>query len=276
MLSVINEGKRLIGFTVLTYKKGHSVKTGPTLFFEEFRNDGYGYLLRTAIENRVRRKGFKKVYCTATISNKRVVNYLLSSGYKIEVQLSKQYGLHDELIFGKFVDESKKRIVKKDSLHSRGGTCRKVDRHDAKNPTLINFIREEFSKDIIKISKKNSEAFIVAGLEEETSYLKKTKRLFIAENRNEVLAAAICLPKRGGAQKIVLLSRTENLKTLAHLLKLIESDAKQKGRKKLYITLPENKRSLHDLLIKNGFLLEGFLEQPYKRNVNVYIYSKFI
>jgi hypothetical protein len=78
-------------------------KTGPTIIEPWAQHQGFGRATRKAIEEKVRRAGYRKVYCTCADDAPDLIGYLLNSGMKIEAHLDRQYsGDHGELVFGNF------------------------------------------------------------------------------------------------------------------------------------------------------------------------------
>lgn len=283
VLSIYNESKTLIGFTVLTFKRGGSVKSGPTVFFEGFRNQGYGQLLRTSLHSYLLKRKVRKIYCTATVVNRDVVNYLLAAGYKVECQLTRQYGIFDELILGKILIPSRPSRLKNIATECRKklessklistGTPKKSD----KGP-LIAFIQRTFSKDFTKISKKVASSFVEDSFRNsDLAYEQKPKTILIGKLKNELIAACICLPKRGGSFKAVLLSDMD-LPSLVfkELIFAVESIATKQRRSKIYYTVPEYRFDHIQNLRELKYSFEGVLIEPYSMNENVHIYSKIL
>lgn len=276
IISILNERKSLIGFCVLTYKRGGSVKTGPTIFLKRYQKHGYGILLRKALEEKLKQEGMRKVYCTSSSNNKAVVRYLLASGYKVEIQLAKQYGIYDELVFGKFLIETPSQnipLVLPD-LQKNPGILHEVNIEKLKTQ-FVDFIQKQFSIDVIEISKKVAKNFVRDSFRsKDLTYEDKPKKIFAFSFRNKIGATALLLPKRGGSIKCVLLSSVKNVKLIREMINKVEEYAIQENRHRLYFTIPENRLDIIHALKEENYKIEGILHSPYKANVNFYVIFK--
>lgn len=230
-----------------------------------------------AVESWVLNNNCRKIYCTATINNKGVISYLLKSSYVIEAQLKSQYGMFDELVFGKILKNDNRAIKYRKLPTSKV----KADISELSNnqdllPKLVDFMKEEFSEDIVKISKKVAESFLKDSLREDSSisYEKKPKYTLISHKDGKIFGCAILLPKRGGAIKAVLSFGFENVGELQRLIKKCEKFAKDKKRHKLYFTIPDDRFDYIEALKRLGYETEGILRKPYKKNKNIIVSSK--
>lgn len=262
---------------VLTYKRGGSVKTGPTIFFRQYRDKGYGLLLRKSIEKWVLREGGRKVYCTATVNNRAVVNYLLSANYTIEAQLKNQYGQFDELIFGKILCDSNKSVKYRElepiSVKAQISDLNKIPHLFDE---IVKFLQVEFSKDIVKINTSSARSFLKDSLRsgEDIPYEEKPKIALVVHHDEKILGLVILLPKRGGAIKGVISFGYNSLKNLRELIKKSEAVARKAKRHKIYFTIPDNRFDLISVLKEEKFQTEGILRKPYKENINIIVSSK--
>lgn len=260
----------------MTFKRGGSVKSGPTVFFYNYRHQGYGQLLRTQLHDYLKKKGFRKIYCTATVVNRDVVNYLLEAGYKVECQLERQYGIFDELVLGKILIPTKRKLKKIvfSGFEQRKPTyCGRPVKSDKEQ--TASFIKDQFSEDIVAISTKVAKKFTLDSFRNiDLSYEQKPKTLLISKRSNSIVAACICLPKRGGSFKAVLLSEKQRSESLTELLKCVEKEAQRQNRKKIYFTVPEHRIDHLEQLRNSKYHYEGTLIEPYTRGINVHILSK--
>ena len=80
-----------IGFVVVTFKHGGTLKTGPVILLDQYRDRSLGQQLRSFLHAAAPRGGLRKVYCTTNVNNAPGVQYLLRSSYRVEAHLSKQY-----------------------------------------------------------------------------------------------------------------------------------------------------------------------------------------
>jgi GNAT superfamily N-acetyltransferase len=99
--------EKVVGITSYEKKTKYLAETQKTIVAPEFRGQGWGKLLSRAIEDEVRRRGFRKIRTTIYASNLAMIAIKLEQGYRIE-------GFHpdhegpglDEYSFGKILDRN--------------------------------------------------------------------------------------------------------------------------------------------------------------------------
>ncbi len=91
-----------IGCTAYLIKTRFLVETIKTIIDQDYRGQGYGEALSQAIEDEVRRRGFKKILTTIYIDNLPMIFIKLKQGYRFEGfhPNHEKPGLH-EYSFGK-------------------------------------------------------------------------------------------------------------------------------------------------------------------------------
>lgn len=276
VLTILSKRNQPIGFTTLTYKRGGSVKTGPTILFKEYQNKGYGRATRTAIEDHVRSQKMRKVYCTAPQSSFEVIKYLLSSGYRVEAHLDRHYARdHGDIVFGKLIGPGveQQKLRKPDS--DRHGKLCKPDYFE--KGELAKAIKSLFAKTWFKIDLEFAQKIVDDSLDDNASgYEEKPKWLACLSDGDICIGAAILLPKRGGAIKTLVVRGTSDRGSLKRLIKSAEELAKEQSRRKIYFLHPIADHEVIDLLIDGGYLPEGLLRAPYVDGRDVVVYSKFL
>jgi predicted transcriptional regulator/RimJ/RimL family protein N-acetyltransferase len=268
--------KTPVGFTTLTYKRGGSVKSGPTILYSEFRKRGYGAATRASIETYARRQGMRKVYCTCPADNFEVMKYLLASGYRVEAHLELHYSSdHSELVFGKVIGPNVGAKALKLPTNDESGRIQKVD-HFQLEP-LVESIQSMFGSGWVTASKTFVKQLINDAREAETvKYAGKPKFLICVKGQEKCIASAILLPKRGGSLKAFLLRATANKATLRRLINACEQRAIKLQRRKIYFLHPLPDHEIVDLLTSRNYVVEGVLRAPYVEGRDVVVVSKFL
>jgi hypothetical protein len=106
----------------------------------------------------------------------------------------------------------------------------------------------------------------------------KPREIYIARTKDEILAMALCLPKRGGGTKILLATRTSHIDSLLQIISRIETDTKRSGKniRKLYSLVPTLDSILQKAFYQTGFHSEGVLDRPYRTSDDLMVFSKMI
>jgi predicted transcriptional regulator len=274
--AVTIKGRRgkIIGFSTITYKTGGSAKTGPTILLEEFRGQGIGQDVRTALEYRILSRGYRKIYCTAPAISDPVVRYLLTSNYHIEAQLREQYTeRHDELVFGKMLLSDVPELFLPDGA-TTGASARLVaieelaDRMDCA-VQLADLLRRAWFPFGDEASERVAEE-VVLGEERQS---RKPKTALLLVSGTSVVGAALLLPKRGGSVKGLIIARTGHTPSLARLVVGMMSEAIRLSGRRLYVLHPVGDVRVLGILRQEGFLPEGLLLAPYAPGQDVAVYG---
>lgn len=275
ILEVNHKGSR-IGFVTLTEKLGGSVKTGPTILEQEFRGQDLGKYLRATLHGFLSDLGYRKVYCTAPMKNSAAINYLVSSGYRIEAHLSKHYHQgHDELVFGYIFSDSR-------GQHSEVTRpiepITQMNRLTASSLEVIDFISDEFSSMYCPIDLP----WAYRQVKEAVAYAKgrgdafKPRAIYIGKGLR-LLSVCLCVHKRGGGTKLVLLSKTAHQKSLSKFIDYISSSimaSRNLKSRKLYSHVPIYESVLIQAYYDCGFKSEGILDRPYNQISDMIVLSK--
>lgn len=103
------DGKKRVGVTGFYEKTPFLAETAKTVVAPEARGKGYGAALSQAIEDEVRRRGYKKVVTTIYVTNLPMIFIKLKQGYYFEGfhRDHDRPGLHEYTMGKIFADEKK-------------------------------------------------------------------------------------------------------------------------------------------------------------------------
>ena len=183
----MDENKNIIAFTVVSEKRGGSIKFGPTMVIQDKRNRGVGSAFRLVVETYYKNKGCRKAYSTTNIKNYSAIFYALKIGYKIELHLRKHYSrISDEVVISKMLNYS-------------NNTMQEVSIPKEYPEYIVNYMKKYYSEidngffENIMKTVSNEHTFT------ENCYIGKKKYIF--QNDSDKLYA-VTFPKRGGCIKI--------------------------------------------------------------------------
>lgn len=253
----------IVGFTVVSEKLGGSIKFGPTIIREEFRNKGFGSKIRLHIEKEYSIRGSRRAYSTTNLNNIPGIFYLTKIGYSIEAHLKNHFvdGI-DELVLGKFIDGSKRTISARETTDSKSD----------KRHILLSALSSTYSGLDQKFinSIQNSQIDQVA-IDEEDFYLERRKLKFSIDEEN----VAVTTPKKKGVVKITPLVTTNKGK-LNKLVDEIIAFYSNYSIRKLYGLFPLMELTTLEQLKELGFQIEGLIQEPYKQGVDMVVLAKFL
>lgn len=269
--------ERHIGYAVLTFKRGGSLKSGPVFLFEEFQNQGYGKKMREAIEDIALSKGVRKIYCTVATNNRPGVSYLLSSSYKIEAHLTNHYRKRgDELVFGKILYYPNANLLSPTFVSSVPNYKALILRRAEGSENELVFYNQimakhyGFNSDSAWYSRlllSPVEAFPL-------SYQFKPRRVYILENvDNTIYGIFICALKRSNMVKVFPLLTINDVKMLKYAIREIEVTGT--FRKITFFVSPFYE-ALYEVLKQQDYLVEGILRGPYSPRNDLMILSKTV
>jgi RimJ/RimL family protein N-acetyltransferase len=273
-LKLIIHNKKEVGFTTLTWKRGGSVKTGPTILHPDSQGKGIGPLTQLAIQDYVLKNGGRKTYGTTSTGNLRALNYMLRSGYRVEAHLEKHYhAVNDELIVGRLLRPVS--IKKKFKSYSKGTD-------EVKITLATDYIFKKFSKELLNLINNDlvkTDSSLLKNLERcsvfpLSDFSKKPKRCYLLLEGESLLGAIILIPKRGGAVKVNVLGRVREI-DIHNVVntKLFTGDFQYR---KISIFISDIHRDLRRSLLEKEWKREGQLESPYIEGVDLTVVSKVI
>jgi len=252
-----------VAFTVISEKRGGSIKFGPTMVDKNKRGQGIGSVFRRLVEDYYRNLGHRKSYSTTNLTNNAAIRYILKIGYKIELHLTKHYSkTTDEIVLSKMLNptnELKPASNNKKTLMVLNSQPHITDYMTKYYDDIDNVFFENINKTVT-----TNHTFT------ENCFIGKKKSIF--ENDLEKLYA-VTFPKRGGCVKICPLILNNDAKTSLVFVHDIIRFYERTSVHKLYTFVPVEKYFDISLLKKAGFYTEGILAEPYKKGVDLIMLS---
>lgn len=257
-------GQDEVGYVVLTEKLGGSVKTGPTILFDEHQRQGLGVRIRAELRDRLRKAGYRKVYCTAPSDKPAATRYLIASGARIEAHLERHYHEgHDELVFGEVLDIRRSTAAVSASDDSKAEVVRRVDRYD---PMLEEFIAKTMPRQYMRVPTAWPSKQIRAAARLAKGGRPGFKaRLMYYTTGERINGLVICVFKRGGSAKLLTLVSSTDESVPRELIRRARRKLTTAANKcrKLYAHVPLSEPSLLNAFLAEGFSIEGLLTMPY-------------
>lgn len=264
-----------VGFTTLTFKRGGSVKTGPTILFPEFRGKSIGPQVQKRLAETALRNGYRKIYGTCSTLNSAAVCYMIKSGYEIEAYLKRHYSNEaNEIVFGKSL--SSRNITPRQSIYMEEESSFIKEISINSIHSYQNKLKEYFAKTLLDVDEKflyslpmNSDVPLIC-------FNKKPRRVLgFFNDSNQIQSAAVLIPKRGKTLKCNMLGYFDE-KALQSIIHWVNKEAEPIGFRKLSVFLPACFIRQTELLGISGFSFEGRLRSPYRENIDIDIYSLFL
>lgn len=263
------------GYTVTTYKRGGSVKFGPTFLFDDFQGRGIAPRVRSHMDDELRRRGYRKAYCTIPATHKRAFGYLLKAGYRVEAHLRSHYAEdHDELVWGKILTHTPARTRRE--LRARYQGKPKMAEQTPELGELWGLISNTMRHDYDGIDRSFAQSIVDAAHRYRGGdYSSKAKRVFTLRLDGELRGLAVCTPKRGGAVKIAPLLCPFGEDTTGEFIEFISRRlTKPAPPSKTYALIPLRDLASQAALRQQGFVPEGCLAEPYKAGADIRIMSR--
>ncbi|HEX5720840.1 MAG TPA: GNAT family N-acetyltransferase [Thermoanaerobaculia bacterium] len=253
----VDEHGAAIGFTVVTEKRGGSVKFGPTLVAPTHRSQGIGRSLRKAAEGHYAALGFRKAYSTTHLKNIPGIYYLTAIGYRIEAHCRSHYqqGV-DELILGKQLSPA--RPPAPPTAHSSSLLLDRLAPH-------YDGLDEVFEQHLFASATSD------AQLESEAAHASKQKVVFGQPSGN----FCVTTPKRIGAIKLGPLLATDT-SGLRGMLNDVATYYRARQARKLYCIVPVDENWIVQELRLLQWQPEGTLREPYRPLCDMAILSLFL
>jgi predicted transcriptional regulator len=276
-LFVITHRTEKVGFTVITEKRGGSIKTGPTILLPRFRYQGIGELIRKRIEAEGFRKGARKIYCTCNAQDRAVLKYLLKSGMHIEAHLYHQYRNNSsEIVLGKMLSQTVKQHCAINRNHIKIVEIR--DDLGSYLSLFKNFLLRYFETFYLSIDAAFVDSIYRASHSSKIDrYASKGKKVFLGfGRRSRLVTVVICSPKRGGSVKLTLVNMTNHFDSVAKIVNSTEAYCRSKRRTKMYLNIPASDYNMVETFSKLGFLVEGLLQEPYSPGVDHFQLGKML
>lgn len=271
------ENDEIIGFTTTTWKRGGSVKYGPTMLKEEVQGKGRGPKLRKLIDSRLRSEGVRKAYSTIPDDAPNPFKYLIRSNYEIEAHLKNQYHCdHNELVFGKMLNISQPKPIiapERENVDDLGFEIGSSEFDD-----ICDYVVKRADKWYDEIDPTFVESVIEAedrGLQ--SSFSKKGKRVYIGHIAGEIRCLSIATLKRGGGVKLSPVFSDVRGDGFHSYWKHVEDDIMDIDEvRKLYTHVPILDKEMVSFFREWGFIPEGIIKEPYKNGVDMIHFGKLV
>lgn len=264
-----------IGFTVVTEKRGGSIKFGPSVLQRAYRGLGLGSDFRILVEGCY--PYARKAYNTLPDTNLAALSYVLKAGYKVEAHLLDQYREgQGEFVVGKLFHEDVK-----------SGSDRNFPRQDVTGilsvqragqiplEKLHRIVSTLLSGSYDEIDEGFVNGILRACAGESVMLSHKTKQLFIATRSGTPIGLIVATPKRGGALKCSPIAlRSRDSEAFVSLLHHAVNAFPQRHVRKLYMHVPDVDCWMLQQTKAYGFEAEGILRQPYREGVDMTVLGK--
>lgn len=264
-----------IGYTVVTEKRGGSIKIGPTVLYEGWRGLGIGTHLRSIISREYAARHFRKAYSTVADNKIDSFRYLVKSSYSVEAHLRYHYSAgHGELVFGQLLGPSSFGRLAEPRMETVGRVH--IDHQtDGRRAQVQDFllrgmadafsgVDSSFVQDLFRAEQRGQERFADKG-----------KTVFVARAMERICGIAITTSKRGGATKVSPLLASAPA-VAAALMEDVYHHYQQHGGRKVFVIVPYHHLWLIRALTQGGYTCEGLLREPYKRGVDMRVMSQLI
>ncbi|WP_135855172.1 hypothetical protein [Halorussus salinus] len=268
---------QVAGFSVTTWKRGGSVKYGPTMLKTEYRGRGLGPQFRERLDKKLKEKNVRKTYSTIPETAHQVLTYLLKSGYKTEAHMINQYSEdHSELVCGKLLRSGSPQAnihPTRESIEDLEFSIGSSESNEFEQFILesmepwYNEIDDSFVKSVQKAENR----------ELESEYHKKGKRVYIGGKNDQIECVTIASLKRGGGIKISPFLTRVTGESITKFLEFVENDLREvQGARKLYTHVPLLDSELLSFFTRNGYGREGLIREPYKEGIDMVFLGKFL
>jgi predicted transcriptional regulator/GNAT superfamily N-acetyltransferase len=271
-IRAIHFKKKCVGYVVVTFKHGGSVKTGPVILAEDYRQKGVGKALRTAIHTAVRRVGYRKVFGTVPSNNPPAYQYLLSSGYRVEAHLNRAYHSdNDEFVLGRILFPNRgtgPEFVRQLSPTSKFNVISRP------SPEHVSFLAREFVSAYCSVPEDWAQRQLKLACAGGSNF---KPRFAFAAFDSALLCVAICILKRGGSAKLIVLSRTGHQLSLTGFIDYIIEQVTVRAIvpiRRFYTQVPLKDSDMIQAYSDAGFSPEGVIQQPFSPNVDTVLLAK--
>jgi len=263
-----------LGFTVVTEKRGGSIKFGPTVLIPERRGRGIGSAFRLLVESMYPEA--RKAYNTLPDDNPAALGYVLKAGYRVEAHLAGQYREEGgELVVGKLLKPATippcqapvgqripGRLIVKDGNELVAETRWRIvgellrDSYDEVDSGFVDAIERTSRTNAVELSGKS-------------------KRLCVAFRGHIPVGVLVATPKRGHALKCspFVLASTDT-EAFEQLLRCAYSAFPTRISRKTYIHVPYNHTWLIREARSRAFVVEGLLREPYRPGVDMLVLGR--
>lgn len=265
-----------VGFTVVTEKRGGSIKFGPSVIDPVLRGLGLGSAFRLLVEKEYPHA--RKAYNTLPDDSPAALSYVLKAGYQIEAHLASQYRSdRGEIVVGKFL-QIPKRTVQHFSLTREllQGPLTIKSGVDVEAQSLQDILEDTLSYAYEEIDANFAAAVQRAACSPQLNLSKKSKRVFVAYRASTPVGVLIVTPKRGHALKCTLALKALDSEAFSALLRQALCAFPERELRKFYMHVPDFDTWMLAEAKADGFSPEGILRQPYKVGVDMVVLGKLV
>lgn len=279
---VLDQKGSMLGFLVATEKRGGSVKFAPGIMKPKFQRKGFGTVMWKEVEKIYCKKGARKIYNHAPLRRFDLFKWVVSLGLRMEAHLIEQYRPgQDEYVAGRFLQETKTTaplpILPGKRKNEVKLKIREYEDGDQKEISAL--LLEEMPRWYDEIDQNFVDSIITAIPRFKDSFRKKGKRVFIVESKEEIVAATVATPKRGGAVKLVpfIVRRDMNSREMGEqLLQHVQKHMEGPETRKLYTLLPLVDFVSTQAFRSLDFKIEGLVREPYKNGIDNIFLGKIL
>ncbi len=278
---------KIVGFEVITRKRGGSIKLGPTYISPDFRGKGLAKKMIELLCREYKNNGARKVYVTAPLNNYSTSKLDYENlGFKLEAVLYKNYSnKNSERVCGKFLNTNLLCNKNSNPVRVNEGplTIEKILKNNISKFSFDDikmYIEENMCKyfDDIDVTFVKSLCRVVEK-SDKLIYDEKNKDAYFSIDKNEISSLAIATPKRGGNYKVspfIISDKYLNKNNVDLMVNSIEQGATNLNRKKISIFIPVCEVKISNYISNNGYICEGIIREPYKPGVDIIIFSKMV
>jgi GNAT superfamily N-acetyltransferase len=276
----------ILGFEVITRKRGGSIKLGPTLVLPKAQGRHLAVRMINRLIHEYALVGARKVYVTAPLVKDALsIIDFRDLQLRLEAILKSQYREGSwERVAGRVLRPAPAGGITP-QLSIAPNTVAGVHITTGIDPGAETVFQQFLLASMIDEYDDIDESFTraVANAAERgfrAPYEKKGKIIFCVWSSGQLIGAAICSPKRGGAIKIAPLLiappyRSNGILTL--LLDTIAGTFRAHEKRKLFLLVPISSWWLVSLSLQlPHFYIEGVLREPYKPAIDVAVISTFL
>lgn len=277
--------KSLLGYEVITRKRGGCIKMGPTYLKPYARGKGYTIHAIEGLIDVYKSVGARKVYVTAPLNHPATALLdFRDLKMNLEAILHNHYSSKSsERVCGRFIEEYDHNFSISSSVIYGSKKIQDILINNLENYSKENFtefIIQNMSYDYDDID-DNFVNNILTGVDRgiDATYEKKGKLVVNFFSDASLEGMAVLTLKRGGVLKVIpfFLKRDfVSFENVEKILTVIERQAEKYKRRKITFFISIRSINIMNILSYNQYICEGIIREPYKRGIDMIILSKFL
>lgn len=253
-------GEEKIGLVDLVMKRQNTFKISPIIIKPEYRNKGYGSKLYQHIEEYVKSRNGRQIFCTVSEESKRTINFFYKQKFIVASECLdyQKDGVIEYLLYKDF--QFTNELQSHDNYNI--SLAEEVDFDNIKK-ALVDY----FSKYISVIDEKLFEKLFRI-----TNNQRKNEVFIAAKINSEIVGLAVASKKKSGIIKVLPIIHTNN-QVFFQIINFLPLNFSNKGFRKIYLqtfTDPFNVMSLQN----NKWELEGILPKSYNQDSLTLLWTK--